>query len=225
MSGSMAEIATREHSPEFYLERLAESRKQYWSNIREIRDEVLRDEDIDPIHRAILGTGGSIDQLDEYRRLARKIGSSIGEPLICIERLANDEIDQALGGIIAGPVALSVELPPVQTEPTRNETKVRLVVPIRNAVDYYAGRTHVTTPHGDEEADIADFVWHNNGRTARDPAQDFHSQIAIEHVLIGRPTIYNSPFFKQGLSKILLAVEHSVRECPPAEVATTTTPA
>lgn len=86
--------------------------RQRLTRVRNLRREILEDEEQDPLVRAVLGMTGSPEELAKYQELTAKIGSLAGEPLIVLKKVEDVPVDfreneyakkvvLAIGGLIS----------------------------------------------------------------------------------------------------------------------------
>jgi len=207
-------MAERAQSAEDWTAQLQAADRGHLNKIRELRRRIQADESLEPLTRAVLGATGSVEELERYRALAKKIGESAGQPLIMIynkDRRSDqtkDSVTKAAAGIITGPLRTGgVHFGP--------SGAVHLEVPVSPQFIY---TDYIHTPgynpqrhrhvkevrDGSEALTVAAFYLAEARNETGHPSGDFSHGKGSS--LVGFREIEVDPLYHQGLSQIVSAL-------------------
>ncbi|MDB5164787.1 MAG: hypothetical protein JWL89_413 [Candidatus Saccharibacteria bacterium] len=220
---------------EKWLGELQKSEAQHLRRVRRLKDDIRDDEHMDSLDRLVLGATGSAEQLSKHQALAKKVGEQAGKPLIVIGEIYNGHVLTATGGIIVGEVE-----PEEHSHPTlKNDRKKPLLTIAKLNVPVLPVASYRYINHGVRNEEK---IYHNGEATAFDrrtnmgritvasfdntelrnrgfnPENDCAISIERDRVLVGRQEIYASPYFAQGVGRLLLALEEQVKMPIPSDV-------
>jgi hypothetical protein len=213
-----------------YREKFDAADRQHMRRVRKLRAQVLEDESLPDLDRAVLGATGSFEELYRHQRLAEKIGSLVGQPIIRIDRIEREQVTEASGGIVLGPVEASSNSTPRSDEKHFHNSK--LSVPVSPSISWWVSRsmrpvyeqekvffdqenTMYDKDRGISKLEIANISAVYPYRQAfkvLDPYSEFEHRIPHQDVLVGREEIYNHDLFSHGIHKVLTALDGRAAE-------------
>jgi hypothetical protein len=213
-------------STEQYIEKFQKRDELYLRQVRKLKEQVRNDESLSDLDRAVLGSTGSAEELELYKKIASKVGHLAGQPIIRLTRVQGEKVVEAEGGLIAGPVEAELSH---TAHTTKRFYSSSLSVPVSPSLAWWASRgsgrareeerTFFDEANSmyDRDRQVGSLVianinaYQNTSRKVMTPDQDFEHRIDIDTILVGREEIYTSPYFENGVNRVLLALEKRAR--------------
>lgn len=218
------------------VNKIDQSENRHLQRVRSVRHEVLKDESLDPLDRAVFGMTGSKEQLDKYRALAELVGDSKSQPIILVQEVGYDlrsrpdvenveRVRKATAGIISG--GLVPEVKEWGLLPGRDvDYSATLSVPVSPVASYLwsPSRTELSGDHYflDEETSdysdnggkiaVAHFQFAERKNQTTDPLSDVQGINPADDLLVGSEAIYAYERFQEaGVMGLLVKLEERAR--------------
>lgn len=214
---------SQSNTPETWTKKLEASEKRHLTRVRGLRRDILADESLGDLDRAVLGMTGSQERLTEYQDLARKIGAQAGHPIIAIEAFDEGKVRKAKAGIIDGDLEVEINRYDDRygEKLSMPEYSAELSVPVNpilsyawykpehreSADNFFFDKQTTGQDVGGGDIVIARFSHHEYRNNTTNPDNDVRNNQANDVLLVGREDIYAHDWFSQGIGKILLALE------------------
>ncbi len=199
-----------------YIEKIEKGRERQLAREAKIRDELLHDENVPALDRALLGLSGSDASHAFYSKLAEKVAAAQGEPIVATNYKYGTQAKYA-GGLISGEVEVELR----QTESDEGISGAMISVPVTPLVtltEYPSKRrrdsveqtVYVGGYEDDRRSAESDLVslnlispiWRHRGQEPVIGERPY-----FEHMYIGREEIYGSPAWNDGISKLLVRMD------------------